>query len=188
MTSTAKPILSPDSDTIEEMIHIVRGKKVMLDRDLATIYGVETKRLNEQVKRNISRFPDHFMFQLTLKESRNLKSQIATSSGESLDNKEHGGSRRLPFVFTEHGAVMLASVLKSDTAIKASIQVVEAFVRLRQLLIHNKEIADKINSLEAKYDDQFEVVFAAIRELMSLPETDNEPDREPIGYRQKGEK
>ena len=143
MAKKSIPVPDADTDSIEEMIYIIRGKKVMLDSDLAVIYGVETRRLNEQVKRNIERFPEHFMFQLTKQEERNLMSQIATSSSQNTEYQLHGGRRKAPQVFTEHGAVMLASVLKSATAIKASIHVVEAFVRLRQFLLHHKELQEK---------------------------------------------
>lgn len=184
MTKSTTPNPNSDTDSIEEMIFIIRGKKVMLDSDLAIIYGVETRRLNEQVKRNIDRFPEHFMFQLTKQEERNLMSQIATSSLQRTELQQHGGRRKAPHVFSEHGAVMLASVLKSDTAIKASIHVVEAFVRLRQILIHHKELSEKLGNLEAKYDEQFQVVFNAIRELME-PE---KLERKPVGFKQKNAK
>src|SRR5213593_202721 len=112
---------------LESAIHLIRGHRVMLDSDLAAIYGVTTKRLNEQLKRNRPRFPDDFAFQLTLQEFTNLRSQSATSKGR-------GGRRYLPWVFTEHGALMLANVLNSDVAIQASVRVVRAFVRLRQMV------------------------------------------------------
>src|SRR5436190_17003436 len=112
---------------VEGAIHLVRGQRVMLDSDLAAIYGVTTKRLNEQLRRNRARFPSDFAFQLTREEFTNLKSQIATSSS-------HGGKRKLPWAFTEHGAIMLASVLNSPVAIDASVRVVRAFVRLREII------------------------------------------------------
>ncbi len=143
----------------------------MLDADLATLYNVSTGRLNQQVNRNKGRFPADFMFQLTAAEAANLKSQFATSSS-------WGGRRKLPFVFTEHGAVMLASVLRTSIAVRTSIHVVRAFVQLRQLLESNAELARKLDALEAKYDGQFRVVFEAIRELMT-------PQKEPrrqIGF------
>ena len=160
-------------ESIAHQIYFFRGHKVMLDVDLASLYGVSTKRLNEQVKRNRDRFPDDFMFQLRETEVAILRSQIATS------NKRHGGRRTLPYVFTEHGAVMLASVLNSPIAVRASVQVVRAFVRLRELLSTHKELARKLEELEKKYDEQFKVVFEAIRALMEPPE---EPDKEPIGF------
>lgn len=155
------------------MIYVIRGHKVMLDQDLARIYGVTTSRLNEQVKRNISRFPPEFMFQLTENEYASLISQIATSK------KGRGGRRKMPYVFSEHGAVMLASVLNSPVAVNASIAVVKAFVRLREMLASSRELAAKLNELEERYDGQFAVVFDAIRQLMDPP---REP-RKTVGYR-----
>ena len=132
----------------------------MLDADLAMIYNVETKRLKESVRRNIERFPEDFMFELTQKEYQFLRSQNST-----LKRGEH--SKYLPFAFTEHGAIMLASILRSPVAVKASIQVVRAFVKLRDVLSSNKELASKLEDLEKKYDKQFSIVFDAIRQLMS---------------------
>lgn len=159
--------------TDDAMIYIIRGHKVMLDQDLARIYGVTTARLNEQVKRNLSRFPPDFMFQLTENEFGLLMSQIATSK------KGRGGRRKMPYAFTEHGAVMLASVLNSPVAVNASIAVVKAFVRLREMLATSKELAAKLSELEERYDGQFAVVFDAIRQLMGPP---REP-RKQVGYR-----
>ena len=158
MESVVVPI-----ERIEHSIITIRGKKVMLDDHLAEIYGVTTKRLNEQVKRNFERFPEDFMFQLTSQEVVLLRTHFAASKG-------WGGRRHLPYVFTEHGAVMLASVLSSPIAIEASVQVVRTFVKLRQLLASHSDIARKIEALEKKYDSQFAVVFKAIRELMEPPE------------------
>lgn len=141
----------------------------MLDSDLAELYGVTTGRLNEQVSRNRERFPSDFAFQLTQQEFARLMSQIAISK------KGRGGRRKLPYAFTEHGAVMLASVLNSPIAVQASIQVVRAFIRLRELLVSHKELAKRLDELEAKYDKQFAAVFEAIRQLMTPP---NEPRRE----------
>jgi len=149
---------------IEQSIHLIRGQRVMLDSDLAKLYGVTTKRLNEQVKRNVYRFPEDFMFQLTKEETESLRSQFATSK------TGRGGRRTLPYVFTEHGAVMLANVLNSPTAVQASIQVVRAFIRLREMLITHADLARRLDELEKKYDKQFAVVFEAIRALMSPPQ------------------
>ncbi len=146
---------------IEARILTIRGHKVMLDGDLAEIYGVSTKRLNEQVRRNRKRFPEDFIFQLTEDEWASLRSQIATS------NEGRGGRRFRPYAFTEHGAVMLASVLSSDTAIRTSVEVVRAFVRLRGILAAHKDLARKLGDLEKKYDKQFAAVFEAIRQLMA---------------------
>ena len=148
---------------IEGRIYTLRGQKVMLDADLAEIYGVETKILNKAVRRNIERFPEGFMFQLTPDKWRNLRFQIGTS-------RDWGGRRYLPHVFTEYGAVMLASVLNTPIAIAASVQVVQTFVRLRQMAGTVKELAGKLAELEKKYDRQFSAVFEAIRRLMEPPE------------------
>jgi len=134
----------------------------MLDSDLAVIYGVKTKRLNEQMKRNIKRFPPDFMFQLTQKEWDNLRSQIATAKFPT-DKR-----RSLPYVFTEHGAVMLACVLNSPKAVSTSVQVVRAFIYLQEVLNTNSQLALKIEKLEKKYDNQFQEVFLALREMMNF--------------------
>jgi ORF6N domain len=155
-------------ERIEHSILAIRGKRVMLDNDLAEIYGVTTKRLNQQVKRNEERFPEDFMFQLTAEEFELLRSHFATSKAG------RGGRRYLPYVFTEHGAVMLASVLNSPVAIDASVQVVRAFVKLRQFLATHADLSRKINALEKKYDAQFAVVFKAIKELMEPPVKEKE--------------
>ena len=147
---------------IERSILQIRGHRVLVDADLASLYGVTTKRLNEQVKRNRERFPEAFAFVLTDQEFDDLRSQFATSSS-------WGGRRHPPMVFTEHGALMLASVLKSRTAVQVSIRVVQAFVQLREMLAANRDLAKKLEALESKYDRQFKVVFDAIRELMEPP-------------------
>ncbi len=158
-------------ERIERSILLLRGEKVMLDSDLAEIYGVETKALNQAVKRNTTRFPTDFMFQLTEAE----KSEVVTNCDHLIRLKF---SPHLPYAFTEHGALMLANVLNSERAAQTSVLVVRAFVRLRQLLSSNAELARKLESLEQKYDAQFKVVFDAIRQLMSPPAR---PKRE-IGF------
>ncbi len=163
---------------IERRIYLIRGHKVMLDRDLADIYGVSTSRLNEQVKRNRSRFPEDFMFRLTALETANWRSQFAISNrGVTM------GLRRPPYVFTEHGAVMLASVLNSQIAVSASIQVVRAFVKLREMIASHRDLVRRMDNLEKKYDAQFRGVFDAIRELMEPPKPVEEPEtpKQPIG-------
>lgn len=150
-------------EQIEKAILVIRDHRVLLDSDLARIYGVSTKQLNQQVKRNLRRFPEGFMFQLTEVEKESLRSQFATS-------KTYGGRRNSPYVFTEHGTVMLASILNSSVAVSASIQVVRAFINLRKMLSSQVELARKLDSLERKYDHQFKVVFDAIRELSLIPE------------------
>jgi len=157
-------------ERIERSILLIRGHKVMFDSDLAELYGVSTKRLNQQVKRNSDRFPEDFMFQLSAEEFANLRSQFATASW--------GGRRTPPYAFTEHGAVMLASVLNSPVAVRASIEVVRAFVRLRQMLASHEDLARKLAVLEKKYDAQFKVVFDAIRQLMTPPT----PQQRRIGF------
>lgn len=161
-------------ERIERTILMVRGERVMLDAELADLYGVETRVLVQAVKRNQERFPADFMLQLDDKEYKEyLTSQLVISK------TGRGGRRGRPYAFTEHGALMLASVLNSRRAIEASIFVVRAFVRLRQLLAGHAELARKLDALEKKYDAQFRVVFDAIRQLMEPPP---ETNRKPIGF------
>ncbi|CAA9202532.1 ORF6N domain-containing protein [Flavobacterium collinsii] len=163
-------------ETISNKIYYIRNQKVMLDSDLALLYDVETKRLNEQVKRNLSRFPSDFMFQLTKNEFENLKSQIATSSW--------GGNRKLPFVFTEHGILMLSSVLKSDKAIQTNIQIMRIFTKVRQMLLDTTEIKVDILQIQKKlenHDKNIELVFSYLDELTEKKE--NESERVKIGYK-----
>jgi phage regulator Rha-like protein len=151
-------------DQIERSILVIRGQKVMLDSDLAALYGVETKRLLQAVKRNRSRFPDDFAYQRTTKEVANLRSQFVTSS-----SSHHGGRRYAPFVFTEQGVAMLSSVLRSPRAVQVNIEIMRAFVRLREILASHKDLSRRLDELEQKYDKQFAVVFDAIRQLMTPP-------------------
>jgi phage regulator Rha-like protein len=160
-------------ERIERQILLIRGERVMLDTDLAELYGVTTKRLNEQVRRNLGRFPSDFMFQLTPEELAVLRSQSATSKSG------RGGRRYPPYAFTEHGAIMAANVLSSEQAVEASVRVVRAFVRLRQMLASHVDLARKLDEMEEKYDFQFEEVFDALRTLMAPPEP---PERDRIGY------
>ena len=144
-----------------DKIQIVRGKKVMLDEDLAELYEVQTKRLNEQVKRNIERFPSDFMFQLTKEEFENLKSQFATA--------RWGGRRNLPYAFTEHGVLMLSSVLKSKRAIQVNIQIMRIFTRMRELLMNQKDLILKIEKIENKLEGQnyeISLLFEYLKKLM----------------------
>jgi hypothetical protein len=147
---------------IRNLIYHIRGKAVMLDSDLAELYEVPTGRLNEAVKRNIKRFPDDFMFQLTKDEYENLKSQIAISSS-------HGGRRKLPNVFTEQGVAMLSGVLNSDVAIEANINIMRAFVQIRRLGMTIVDLKRKIDNMEKKYDRHFKIVFDAIKQLLTPP-------------------
>ena len=154
-------------ERIESLILLIRGHKVMLDSDLARLYGATTKRLNEQVKRNKKRFPTDFVFQLTLEEATGLRSHIATS------NLGRGGRRYRPYAFTEHGAIMAASVLNSRRAIEVSVYVVRAFVKLREVLRTHKELARKIAELEKRiegHDEEITALFEAIRQLMEPPD------------------
>jgi phage regulator Rha-like protein len=163
------------TEQIEQTIFIIRGHRVMLDEDLSRLYGVTTKRLNEQIKRNQKRFPDDFIFQLNSQEVARLRSQNATlKSGRGRHRKY------LPYAFTEHGAIMAANVLNSQRAIDASVYVVRAFVKLRELIASNKGLAKRLDELEKKYDSQFKVVFDAIRELMTPVEP---PPTPRIGFR-----
>lgn len=158
-------------ERIEHSILLIRGHKMMLDADLAKLYGVTTKRLNEQVKRNIDRFPEDFMFQLTADEKKEV-----VANCDHLKRLKFSAS--LPNAFTEHGAVMLASVLNSTVAVEVSLQIVRTFIRLRELLTNNKELAKRLDELEKKYDTHFKIVFDAIRQLMAPPE----PKRKKIGF------
>jgi len=153
---------------VASRIFLVRGQKVMLDADLAELYGVTTKRLNEQVKRNIDRFPSDFMFQMNTKEHDSLRSQIATLKHGRGQHRKY-----MPYVFTEHGAIMAASVLDSKRAVQVSIYVVRAFVQLREMLSSNKALARKLNELERKlttHDHAITELIEAIRQLMTPPE------------------
>ena len=169
---------------IESAIHLIRGHRVMLDSDLAAIYGVTAKRLNEQLKRNRLRFPPDFAFQLTVQEFRNLKSQIATSSLRSqfVTSSSHGGKRKLPWVFTEHGALMLASVLNSAIAVQASVRVVRAFVRLREMVAANAQLAAKLKELERRFDSHDEAIASLFAALKQLIEPSEAPKRREIGF------
>lgn len=158
-------------ERIEKSILLIRGQKVMLDTDLAALYEVETRILLQAVKRNVRRFPDDFMFQLTNQEVRGLTSQIVIS-------KTRGGRRTAPFVFTEQGVAMLSSVLHSERAVEVNIQIMRAFVKLREMVASHRDLAAKLEELERKYDCKFAVVFDALRQLMEESET----DRERIGF------
>ena len=147
------------AERIERIIYLIRRQKVMLDSDLAELYDVPTHRLNEQVKRNKDRFPKDFMFQLSEEERNSLRSQIASS--------KRGGRRYLPYVFTEQGVAMLSSVLNSKRALQVNIEIMRTFVRLRQMLLSNKDLSRRLDELEKKYDKQFAIVFDAIRQLMA---------------------
>ena len=169
----AEKLVVPD-ETIISRIYLIRGQKVMLDEDLAEMYGVETKRLNEQVKRNIDRFPADFMFQLTASEFKDLKSQNATSSW--------GGRRKLPTAFTEYGVLMLSSVLNSPTAIQVNIRIMRVYAKLREMLLTHKDILLKLEQLEKQVvsnSEDIQMVFSALKQLMQEPN----PPRKRIGFK-----
>jgi len=159
------------AERIEQAILLIRGQKVLIDRDLAQLYQVSTKVLNQAVKRNLKRFPLDFMFQLNSEENREL-----VTNCDRFGKLKH--SSTLPFAFTEQGVAMLSSVLNSDRAVEVNIQIMRAFVRLRQMLSTHIKLAKKIENLERKYDSQFSVVFEAIRALMKEPE----PPKRKIGF------
>jgi len=173
----SKSLAAIPIERVEQAIVLVRGEKVMLDADLAKLYGVTTKRLNEQIKRNRERFPDDFMFQLTREEAESLRH----SRSQNATLKRGQNIKYLPYAFTEHGAIMAANVLNSKRAVQASVAVVRVFIRLRQMLASNADLAQKLEELERKYDRQFKVVFDAIRQLMTPPE----PKRKQIGFHAK---
>jgi phage regulator Rha-like protein len=159
---------------IERKIYLIRGQKVVLDSDLARLYQVPTKSVNLAVKRNVSRFPKDFMFRLTKKEAESLRFQIETSNGR-------GGRRYLPYAFTEHGVAMLSSVLSSDRAVQMNIAIIRAFIKLRDILATHKELAQRLENLELKYqehDHELQAVFEAIRQLLSTPD----PPKRNIGF------
>lgn len=183
--------MSAPLPNIDAMIVRLRGHNVLLDEDLAELYGVPVKRMNQQVRRNAARFPVDFMFQLTSEEIRNLRSRIVTSSAtasiaedvasksQMATAKGHGGRRFLPYAFTEQGVAMLSSVLRSPRAVAANIEIMRTFVRLRRMLESNHDLARKLATLERTYDARFRVVFDAIRGLMTPPA----PVRKRIGFR-----
>jgi hypothetical protein len=155
---------------ISQKILFIRGHRVMLDADLAQLYEVKTKNLNKAVRRNLDRFPEDFMFQLTEGEFEILRFQLGTSKAEQ-ELSSRGGRRYLPLVFTEHGVAMLSSVLQSQRAVLVNIEIMRTFGHLREFLLSNKDLAQKLARLEKRYDSQFKVVFDALRELMTPPET-----------------
>jgi hypothetical protein len=168
-------IIIPD-EIISNKIYLIRNHKVMLDRDLAELYNVETKRINEQVRRNASRFPEHFMFQLSESEFEILKSQFATSSW--------GGVRKLPYAFTEHGILQLSNVVKSERATQMSIKIIEIFVSLREFINNNLSVKLEIEEIKKKLTNQdknIELVFSYLDELME--KQDNKIERNKIGYK-----
>jgi len=176
---TSNQIKTLTEGEIVEKIYILRGQKVMLDRDLAEMYGVEVKVLNQSVRRNLSRFPGDFMFQLAAIEWNNLKSQIVTSSW--------GGVRKLPYAFTEQGVAMLSSVLRSETAIQVNIQIIRVYTKMKQALLDNKELWQKIEKIEQamqKKDGEVKTIFKILKQLL----VKEEKPRQPIGFKVSGKK
>jgi hypothetical protein len=177
MAKTNKELMIPD-ELVMNKIYMIRGQKVMLDRDLAELYDVETKALNQAVKRNSGRFPADFMFQLTKPEFENLKSQIVTSSW--------GGVRKMPFAFTEQGVAMLSSVLKSETAIRVNIQIIRIFTRMREMIMNHKDILLQLEKIEKKlagHDEDITLIFQYLKQLLNSPS----PPRQRIGFKRKDE-
>ena len=163
----------PNSQQLARLVYVVRTEKVLLDADLAVLYGVETGALNRAVKRNADRFPADFMFQLSAEEWENLKCQIGISSA-------HGGRRGAPYAFTEQGVAMLSSVLHSPRAVQVNIAIMRTFVQLRRLMDSNRDLARRIDSLEARYDEQFSAVFDAIKQLIA--DDKQHKAKRPIGF------
>ncbi|MDP9180150.1 MAG: ORF6N domain-containing protein [Chloroflexota bacterium] len=164
-------------ERIERSILLIRGQKVILDSDLADLYGVETRALVQAVQRNRERFPNDFMFQLTVEDFANLKSQFVISS------RGWGGRRSPPYAFTEQGVAMLSSVLRSQRAVHVNIEIMRSFVRLREMLSSNRDLARRLDELEKRYDAQFKAVFDAIRQLMAPPVA----SKRRLGFRTKAE-
>jgi phage regulator Rha-like protein len=178
MPKSSLPVPAVSEETIVEKIYIIRGQKVMLDRDLAEMYGVEVKRLNQAVKRNSSRFPEDFMFRLTLEENNLLRSQIVT-----LEKGKY--SKYSPFAFTEQGVAMLSSVLNSETAIQVNIQIIRLFTKMKHLILDNKDLWMKIEKIEqhlVKNDEEIKTIFAYLKKLLIQ---ENKP-RNPIGFKAPG--
>lgn len=173
---TKKEVLNVIDTKIVDKIYMIRDQKVMLDRDLADMYGVETKVLKQAVRRNIGRFPEDFMFEMTSEELKNWRSQFVTSNSEKM------GLRYLPFCFTEQGVAMLSSILGSETAIQVNIQIIRVFTKMKQALLDNKEILLKVEKIEKKliqHDEGLETIFKVLKKLLPQPEPTN---RESIGF------
>ena len=163
-------------ERIERSIIFLRGQKVMLDADLAVLYGIPTKALKQAVKRNLDRFPSDFMFELTKQE----KSEVVTNCDHLAKLKF---SPYLPYAFTEHGTLMLANVLNSPKAVQVSVQIVRTFIRLREILATHKDLARKLEEMEKKYDQQFKIVFEAIRQLIAAPDNVQDKPKRQVGFR-----
>ena len=173
-------------ENVAQLVFFIRGEKVILDADLAMLYGVEARSLNQAVARNRRRFPDDFMFQLSAEEYGNIRSQFVATSGKKkrnssqtvMSSRKHRGRAYHPYAFTEQGVAMLSSVLRSSRAVEVNIAIMRTFVQLRRLMDSNADLARKIEGLEKKYDEKFAVVFAAIKQLIAPPV----PARKRIGF------
>ena len=174
----------PD-ESIQETILLIRGKRVILDHDLARLYGVATRALNQAVKRNLDRFPEDFMFQLTEAETEEWQRLKPSRSQIVILKKTRGTNIKYqPYAFTEHGILMLSSVLKSPRAVQVNIQIMRTFVKLRQMLASNEKLIERLDELEENYDAKFKIVFSAIRQLMNPRDV----KRKPIGFHPRGPK
>jgi hypothetical protein len=179
MAKATKTLLPPD-ELVMNKIYVIRGQKVMLDRDLAELYGVETKRLKEAVRRNRDRFPDDFMFEMTTSELEDWRTQFATSNSEKM------GLRRLPFCFTEQGVSMLSGVLNSEIAIQVHIQIIRVFAKMREMLLTHKDILLQLEKIEKKltsHDEDIALIFQYLKQLLNPPQ----PARQKIGFKRKDE-
>jgi hypothetical protein len=161
------------SELVERSILVIRGENVLLDADLAKMYGVETRALTQAVKRNLDRFPDDFMFQLSVEEFDQLRQHFGAAS-------QWGGRRYAPYAFTEQGVAMLSTVLRSDRAVRVNVEIIRIFVRLRRMLATHEDLARRLKALETRYDSQFQIVFDAIRQLIQPPAKRSKPGR--IGF------
>ena len=169
------PLTQKTDEILASKIYLIRGQKVMIDRDLAELYGIETKVLKQSVKRNINRFPEDFMFELDSKELENWRSQFVTSNSDKM------GLRYAPFAFTEHGVLMLSSILNSDRAIQVNIQIMRIFTKMRELLLTNKEILlqlEKIENKSIKHDEDIKLIFSYLKKLLNP----TQPTRKMIGF------
>jgi len=185
---------APNPESISRLVFVVRGERVLIDADLAVLYGVETGALNRAVRRNIRRFPEDFMFRLTASDWENLKCQVGISSSptrtasakrlgsQSVTSIQHGGRRGIPYVFTEQGIAMLSSVLHSSRAVEVNIAIMRTFVQLRRLMDSNRDLARKIEAMEKKYDEHFAVVFEAIRQLVADDQSRKAQPNRRIGF------
>jgi len=179
----------PKTETIAMLVHAVRGERVLFDADLAGLYGVSTKALNQAVKRNRDRFPSDFMFRLTPEEWKVMRSQSVTTSPADLNRSQivtgsskHRGPLHTPYAFTEHGIAMLSSVLRSPRAVEVNIAIMRTFVQLRRLMDSNRQLARKIEAMEKKYDEQFGVVFDAIKRLIAEDDARRASPKRRIGF------